>query len=244
MTGRPAPSPGKRDVRGLAEPAKYDEVSTLDPECWYRPDMGLQQLERLRFPYFTGKFGPFAGRRVLDIGCGGGILAEDLAAVGAEVVAIDPSAKTIGVARAHAAGRGLVIDYRVGFAEELAETEAFDAVFAVDVLEHVADLARTLDACARALKPGGHFGFLTHNQTLEAFTEIIWGWEYLGDSAKGSHDFHKFITPGDLTDMLTARGLAVRDVTGIAWSEPPALSPDPSVSYLGYAEKLRTHARG
>ncbi len=244
MNGPPAPPRPKRDVRQLAEPAKYDEASTLDPEFWYRPDMGLQQLERLRFPYFVQKFGPLSGRRALDVGCGGGILAEDLAAAGAHVVAIDPSAKTIEVARAHAASRGLSIDYRVGFAEDLAETAAYDAVFAVDVLEHVADLARTLDTCALALKPGGHFGFLTHNQTLEAFTEIIWKWEYLGEAAKGGHDFHKFITPADLTGLLAERGLVVRDITGIAWTDPPTLVPEPTVSYLGYAEKSAAPARG
>ncbi|MGH7725454.1 MAG: bifunctional 2-polyprenyl-6-hydroxyphenol methylase/3-demethylubiquinol 3-O-methyltransferase UbiG [Candidatus Eiseniibacteriota bacterium] len=240
MTGPPP----KRDVRHLAEPAKYDEASTLDPEFWYRPDMGLQQLERLRFPYFVEGFGPFEGRSVLDVGCGGGILAEDLAAAGARVVAVDPSARTIEVARAHAKSRGLAIDYRVGFAEDLAESGAYDAVFAVDVLEHVADLGRTLDTCARALRPGGHFGFLTHNQTLEAFTEIIWKWEYLGESAKGGHDFHKFITPDDLRRWLAERGLAVRDITGIAWTEPPSLVPQPTVSYLGYAQKSATPARG
>ena len=232
-----SPDMNKRDVRGMPEHEKYDQASTLDPEHWYRPEMGLQRLERLRFPYFERHFGPFTGRRVLDVGCGGGILSESLAGAGARVVALDPSSRTVEVARAHAATLGLAIDYRVGFAEDQAFDGEFDAVFAVDVLEHVADLGRTLDVCVRALRAGGHFGFLTHNQTLEAFTEIIWRWEYLGDSAKGGHDFHKFITPADLQARLAERGLAVRDLSGIAWTDPPTLVPETTVSYLGYAEK-------
>jgi 2-polyprenyl-6-hydroxyphenyl methylase/3-demethylubiquinone-9 3-methyltransferase len=199
--------------------------------------MGLQQLERLRFPYFEKSLGPLGGRRVLDVGCGGGILSEDLARAGAKVVAVDPSKVTLDVARKHAATQDLAIDYRAGFAEDMAFDSEFDLVFAVDVLEHVNDLGRTLDAVAKALKPGGGFGFLTHNQTLEAFTEIIWKWEYQGDSNKGGHDFHKFITPEDLTRKLAERGLRVAHIQGIAWTELPSLVDEPTVSYMGYARK-------
>ncbi len=228
---------GGHDVRGLAEPDKYDLSSSENPDFWYDPECGLQRLERLRFPYFSDRLGPFAGRRVLDVGCGGGILAEDLCRAGAAVVAVDPSTKTIEVARRHAASLGLSIDYRVGFAEEMGFHQEFDCIFAVDVLEHVAHLGKSLDGIARGLKAGGGFGFLTHNQTLEAFTEIIWKWEYLGDHNKGGHDFHKFITPEDLTRWLEERGLLVRHVQGIAWSEPPSLVPEPTVSYMGVAVK-------
>jgi 2-polyprenyl-6-hydroxyphenyl methylase / 3-demethylubiquinone-9 3-methyltransferase len=228
---------GGQDFRGLPDHEKYDRSSGENPEFWYDPAMGLQQLERLRFPYFEKHLGLLAGKRVLDVGCGGGILSEDLARAGATVTAVDPSQVTLDVARKHAASLALSIDYRSGFAEDMGFDGEFDLVFAVDVLEHVNDLRRTLDAVSRALRPGGGFGFLTHNQTLEAFTEIIWKWEYQGDSNKGGHDFHKFITPEDLTSMLADRGMRVAHIQGIAWTEPPSLTDDPKVSYMGYALK-------
>lgn len=227
----------KHDYRGLADPEKYDRSTAENPDFWYDPEMGLQRLERLRFPYFEKRLGPFAGKRVLDVGCGGGILAEDLARAGASVVGVDASGVTVESARRHAETQGLKIEYRTGFAEAMGFQQEFDLVFAVDVLEHVEDLGKTLDAVARALKRGGAFGFLTHNQTLEAFTEIIWKWEYQGDHNKGGHDFHKFITPEDLSAALATRGLSVAHVQGIAWTDPPSLSPDPTVSYMGYATR-------
>ncbi|HKA24695.1 MAG TPA: bifunctional 2-polyprenyl-6-hydroxyphenol methylase/3-demethylubiquinol 3-O-methyltransferase UbiG [Candidatus Eisenbacteria bacterium] len=232
-----APPGAPKDYRGLPDHEKYDRSSAENPEFWYDPAMGLQKLERLRFPYFQEHLGPFAGKRALDVGCGGGILAEDLARAGARVVGVDASQVTVEAARAHAARQGLDIEYRHGFGEDLAFTGEFDVAFAVDSLEHVNDLARTLDGIARALKTGGGFGFLTHNQTLEAFTEIIWKWEYQGDSAKGGHDFHKFITPADLTRALADRGLTVRHIQGIAWGDEPSLASQPTVSYMGYATK-------
>jgi 2-polyprenyl-6-hydroxyphenyl methylase/3-demethylubiquinone-9 3-methyltransferase len=226
------------DYRFIPEYAKYDLQSRNDPASWYRRHYGLQRLERLRFPWFARRLPPLEGLRVLDIGCGGGILAESLANAGARVTGIDPSRATIAVARAHAKRLGLAIDYRVGFAERLRERRAFDLVFAVDVLEHVNDLDRTLDAAARALKPGGWFGFLTHNATLEAFTEIIWKWEYLSTSApRGRHDFQKFITPEALGAALKERGLTVRHLSGIRWTPKLALTRSTRVSYLGLARK-------
>jgi 2-polyprenyl-6-hydroxyphenyl methylase/3-demethylubiquinone-9 3-methyltransferase len=231
------PTGSKKDYRGLPEHEKYDRSSGENPEFWYDPACGLQLLEALRFPYFEKALGPFSGKRVLDIGCGGGILSEDLARAGADVVGVDPSGVTIEVARKHAASEGLSIEYVQGFAEKMDWDSEFDLIFAVDVLEHVADLQESLDAIARALKPGGRFGFLTHNQTPEAFMEIIWKWEYEGESTKGGHDFHKFITPADLTDFLAGRQLTVDHIQGIGWTEPPSLIDDPTVSYMGYATK-------
>jgi 2-polyprenyl-6-hydroxyphenyl methylase/3-demethylubiquinone-9 3-methyltransferase len=226
------------DYRFIPEYAKYDLQSRRDPQSWYRHDYGLQRLERLRFPWFARRLPPLAGLDVLDIGCGGGILAESLARAGAHVVGIDPSRATIRVARAHAKRLGLPITYRVGFAERLKARRAFDLVFAVDVLEHVENLDRTLDAAAAALRPGGWFGFLTHNATLEAFREIIWKWEYASRSApRGRHDFQKFITPEALRAALRARGLTVRHLSGIRWTPSIALSRSTRVSYLGLARK-------
>jgi len=230
----------QQDLRFLDEAAKYDLQSRNDPGSWYRRDYGLQKLERLRFPWFLKRLPNLEGARVLDIGCGGGILAEDLAHAGARVTAIDPSRDTIRVARAHAKTLGLAIDYRVAFAERLRERRAYDVVFAVDVLEHVSDLDATLDAAMRALKPGGVFGFLTHNATLEAFEEIIWRWEYVDRrTPRGRHDFHRFITPEDLKKRLRARGARVTALAGIGWQPAPHLVRSTRVTYLGLARKSR-----
>jgi 2-polyprenyl-6-hydroxyphenyl methylase/3-demethylubiquinone-9 3-methyltransferase len=226
------------DQRFLQEFEKYDLRTKSDPRYWHRPGMGLQVLNRIRFPWFARRLPPLAGARCLDIGCGGGILAESLAAAGATVVGIDPSRESLKAARAHAQSVGLDIEYRLGFAEDLRERARYDVVFAVDVLEHVTDLRATLDAAVRALKPGGWFGFLTHNATLEAFEEIVWRWEYVErNAARGAHDFHRFITPEDLARLLRARGCRVTDVAGIRWRPSIALTRSTRVSYLGLARK-------
>ena len=226
------------DQRFMSEFEKYDLRTRRDPRYWHRPSMGLQILNRLRFPWFARRLPPLEGARCLDLGCGGGILSESLARAGAHVVGIDPSRESLKAARAHASREGLEIEYRHGFAEDLRERERYDVVFAVDVLEHVNDLGATLDAAARALKPGGAFGFLTHNATLEAFEEIVWRWEYVQrTSARGAHDFHRFITPKDLTRLLRARGCRVTDVAGIRWRPAIALTRSTRISYLGVARK-------
>ncbi len=164
---------------------------------------------------------------------------------GASVVGVDPSAASIEVARGHARRAGFSIDFRVGFAEKIGFREEFDIVFAVDVLEHVEDLAASIDACARALKPGGFFGFLTHNQTLEAFTFMIWEQEYQRRvMPKGAHDFHKFITPQSLRGLLEQAGMEDFEVRGLTRSGSGEsysiqVSDDISISYLGCARKRR-----
>jgi 2-polyprenyl-6-hydroxyphenyl methylase/3-demethylubiquinone-9 3-methyltransferase len=237
------------DLWGLEDPAKYDRIFELHSHtAWWDitgPLGGLHLLNQIRAPYFEQALGGYAGKRILDIGCGGGIFAESAARAGAEVVAIDPSKRSIEVAEEHARRQGLEIDYRFAYAETFKTDETFDAVFAVDVLEHVADLDATLDTCARVLKPGGLFGFLTHNQTLEAFTFLIWEGEYhLGLVPKGNHDFHKFIRPEDLNERLAKRGLQTVEVRGLEFllnTEPPrvAFAPTPAISYIGYALKGR-----
>ena len=234
------------DLRGLDDPSKYDRLVELDPQSWWNPTGplgGLHLLNQVRVPYFEKLLQGYSGKRILDIGCGGGIFAESAARAGAKVTAIDPSRRSIEAAEKRARDLGLPIDYQVSTAETFKTDARFDAVFAVDVLEHVADLDASLDTCARVLAPGGLFGFLTHNQTLEAFTFLIWEGEYhLGFIPKGNHDFHKFIPPDLLRERLTRRGLSVGEIRGLEYqltSDPPRvlLSPSTAISYIGHARK-------
>ncbi len=235
-------------LEGLREPDKYERLVERDPEVWWSdrgPFLGLHELNLARVDYFRGVFGGFAGKRVLDVGCGGGILAEALAREGARVTGVDPSEKSLAVARAHAARSRLTIEYRAGTAEDLAAASfagTFDLVFAVDVLEHVEDLERSLAAIAQLLAPGRALGFLTHNRTPAAFLQLIWGEEYVDHSMpEGFHEFQRFVTPGDLTETLSRHGLAVQELRGLGRSADGSarriLTDDLSVTYLGWARK-------
>jgi 2-polyprenyl-6-hydroxyphenyl methylase/3-demethylubiquinone-9 3-methyltransferase len=234
------------DVRQLPDPAKYDRLIELEsPEVWWEltgPLGGLHLLNQVRVPYFENVLGGFPGKRILDIGCGGGVFTEALATAGARVVAFDASPGSLEAAKEHARKAGLQIDYRYATAEQFDPSDQqFDAVMAVDVLEHVEDVNATIATAARALRRGGVFGFLTHNQTLTAFEELIWQGEYqVGFIPKGNHDFHKFLTPEDLERRLTANGLRLSETRGIAFDlEQPSvfLVDSTEVSYLGYAIK-------
>src|SRR5207245_4882689 len=165
---------------GLSEREKYDRLVERVPGVWWDdagPFVGLHELNVVRVAYFREAFGGFGGKRALDVGCGGGLLAEALAAEGARVTAVDPSEKSLAVAREHARRAGLAIEYRLGTAEDLAGgglEGTYDLVFAVDVLEHVDDLDRTLAGVAAVLAPGGGLGFLTHNRTIAGFLQEVW----------------------------------------------------------------------
>ncbi len=235
---------------GLPEPEKYERLVERAPDVWWSdagPFVGLHQLNLARVEYFRGVFGGFRGKRVLDVGCGGGILAEALAREGASVVGVDPSEKSIDAARRHARESGLVIDYRPGTAEGLAPGEAgerFDLVFAVDVLEHVDDLDRTLGAIAAELAPGGGLGFLTHNRTIAAFLQLIWEEEYVEHTMpEGFHDFARFITPDELAQGLSRHAMVAQEMKGVTRAADGSgrreLSDDLSVTYLGWALRTR-----
>lgn len=159
----------------------------------------------------------WAGRRVLDLGCAGGFMAEALAARGAHVTGIDPAADAIAGARAHARGQGLEIAYDVGAGESLPYADgAFDAVVCVDVLEHVADLERVLAEVARVLRPGGSFLFDTINRNLFArFVAITVAEDMLGVLPRGTHDPDKFIRPAELRQGLAQAGLVPGRFTGL-----------------------------
>jgi len=230
------------DVRRLEDPAKYDRLTELEPDMWWNPHGphgGLHLVNELRVAYFERALAGYAGKRILDVGCGGGIFAEALAGAGGVITGIDASRYSIEKARSHAASQGMEIDYVVAAAETFQGEEQFDAVFAVDVLEHVADIELTLDTCARLLKPGGVFGFLTHNQTREAFEALIWEGKYQRQVIpKGTHDFHKFITPADLEKWLGTRNLTTVECQGL-WFDMQSgvfeFVSDTTITYLGYA---------
>jgi 2-polyprenyl-6-hydroxyphenyl methylase/3-demethylubiquinone-9 3-methyltransferase len=177
-----------------------------------------------RFGYFRDVLarqlgGGLAGLRVLDIGCGGGFLAEEFAAAGCRVTGVDPSPASVSAARAHAASRGLPIDYQVGAGEELpAPDAAFDVACCCDVLEHVSDLDRVISETARVLRPGGLYLFDTINRTLASkllAIKVMQQWPLTRLTDVALHDWDMFITPAELTVTLERHGLALGGVTGL-----------------------------
>ena len=235
---------------GLSEAEKYERLVERVPDVWWSdagPFAGLHELNALRVEYFRQVFGGFGLKRVLDVGCGGGILAEALAAEGATVTGIDPSEQSLAAAREHARRAGLTIDYRRGTAEDLSGAGlegTFDLVFAVDVLEHVDDLERTIAGIARVLAPGGGLGFLTHNRTIAGFLRVVWDEEYVQHTMpEGFHDFTRFITPEQLTEALARHDMVVQEMKGGEragdGSGRRVRTDDLSVTYLGWALRTR-----
>jgi 2-polyprenyl-6-hydroxyphenyl methylase / 3-demethylubiquinone-9 3-methyltransferase len=184
------------------------------------------------------------GLRILDIGCGGGLLCEPLARLGADVVGADPSANNITAAKLHAGRFGLAIDYRVTAAEALAAAgERFDVVLAMEVVEHVADVGLFVRCCADMVRPGGLMVAATLNRTLKSFGLAILGAEYvLRWLPRGTHRWDKFLTPHELAATMTAAGLAMIGETGVVYNPLTGEwrpSPDMDVNYMVTAEKAR-----
>jgi 2-polyprenyl-6-hydroxyphenyl methylase/3-demethylubiquinone-9 3-methyltransferase len=183
-----------------------------------------------------------AGLRVLDIGCGGGILSEPLARLGAAVVGADPSQANIAAGQLHAADAGVSVDYRATTAEALAdEGERFDLVLAMEVVEHVADLDLFIRRCTEMVRPGGLMITATLNRTLKSFALAIVGAEYvLRWLPRGTHQWEKFITPDELEAALERHGLAVVDETGVIYdllADRWRLSTDMDVNYMVVAAR-------
>ncbi len=182
-----------------------------------------------------------AGLRVLDIGCGGGILCEPLARLGASVVGVDPSESNIAVARHHAAQSGLAIDYRNTNAETLAQAgEIFDVVLAMEVVEHVADVGLFVELAAGTVKPSGLLFVATLNRTAKSFALAIVGAEYiLRWLPRGTHRWDKFVTPDELEIAIEPSGLQIIDETGVTYNlfaDRWQLSTDMDVNYMVVAE--------
>ncbi len=221
-----------------------------DPNGKFRP---LHQINPVRLSYIReqilGHFGvdghapkPFKELHILDIGCGGGLLAEPLCRLGASVTGLDPSRETIAVARSHAAAQGLQIDYMTGTAEELVkQNSAFDCVIALEVVEHVPDVAGFLKDCAALVKPGGLLILSTLNRTAKSFGLGIVAAEYLlGWLPKGTHQWERFITPDELRRHIVDAGLDPRGEQGLAYDPLKGewrLSTDCSVNYFVSAAK-------
>lgn len=223
-----------------ADPAELQKFSDLahrwwDPASEFRP---LHEINPLRLGWIDGK-AALAGKKVLDIGCGGGILAEPLARLGGRVTAIDAAAEAIAVAKAHAAEAGLEIDYRQSPVETLVEEgRRFDLVTCMEVVEHVADVPVFLRGIARLLKPGGLLVFSTPNRTALSYGTLIVGAEWvLRFIPRGTHDWNRFLTPEELTAALASAGLRVTETRGIGFrpSRGFELSDDRRINYIGAA---------
>lgn len=215
------------------DPAEIGRFSEL-AETWWDPEGPMKPLHRLmpaRMRYLKDRlcrhFGrdgsvaePLAGLRILDVGCGGGLVAEPLARLGAEVTGIDAAAKNVAAARRHSAEADLGIDYRHGTAEGLAEAgERFDAVLALEIIEHVGDLDLFVRSLGRLVRPGGLVLFSTLNRTPKAYALAIVGAEYvLRWLPRGTHSFEKFVKPSELAARCRAAGLSIEDLTGLVYS--------------------------
>jgi len=233
-----------------------DEVARFSAlaEAWWDPDGEFAPLHRfnpVRLGYIRDRlcrhFGrdrrglrPFAGLDVLDVGCGGGLIAEPMARLGATVTGIDASARNIAVAASHAGDAGLAIDYRETTAEALAASGArFDAVLALEIVEHVADIVLFLDSCAALMRPGGALVLATLNRTPKSFLFAIVGGEYvLRWLPRGTHRWEKFVRPSEIADGLAPSGIAIEDITGLTYSPLGGdwrLGRDVAVNYMVFA---------
>jgi len=213
---------------------------------WWEPNGAfktLHQINDLRLAY-VAEHAPLAGARVLDVGCGGGLMSEAMAARGAHVVAIDLGGDTLGAARRHAGERGLAIDYRCVAVEQVAAESpaSFDIVTCLEMLEHVPDPAAVVTACAAALRPGGAAFFSTINRNLKSFAFAIVGAEYLlGLLPRGTHEYARLIRPAELAAWCRQAGLDVTAFTGLHMNpvlHTYWLGGNVDVNYFAYARRM------
>ena len=237
------------------DPTEIAHFSAMAEEWWdpagkFRPLHALNppRLQFLR-DRLAGHFrrdplaaAPLAGLRLLDIGCGGGLISEPLARLGATVVGVDASEKNIAVARLHAEQSELAIDYRCGAAEDLAAAgESFDAVLALEIIEHVADFTGFVAACAALVRPAGAAVFSTLNRTPQSYLLGIVGAEYvLRWLPVGTHQWNRFVRPSELAAALRPHGLTITAMDGLGYQpiqQRWRLTKDLSVNYLAFAVK-------
>lgn len=221
------------------DPIELEKFSQLahrwwDPESEFKP---LHEINPLRLDHID-RIAGLQGKTVLDVGCGGGILAESMAARGAQVTGIDLADKPLKVAQLHLLESGLTVDYRMISAEDLAREapHRYDVVTCMEMLEHVPDPAATVRACAGLVRPGGHLFFATLNRNPKSYLFAIIGAEYLLRLLpRGTHDYAKFIRPSELAAMCRDAALQVAGITGMTYNPLTriyTLGGDTSVNYI------------
>ena len=242
-------------AKSTIDQSEVDRFSAMAAEWWsptgkFRP---LHKFNPVRLAYIRDKAAenfsrdpksphPLEGLRVLDIGCGGGLLSEPVARMGATVVGADPSEKNIGIASTHAKASGVAVDYRAVTAEQLAEAgETFDIVLNMEVVEHVADVDFFMTTCARMVRPGGLMFVATINRTMKAAALAIFAAEnILRWLPRGTHQYDKLVRPEELEKPLAASGMTIVERTGVFFN-PLAnqwnLSKDMDVNYMLLAKR-------
>ncbi len=223
-----------------ADHQELDKFAELAHRWWdmaseFKP---LHDINPLRLSWIVEHGSGLSDKRVLDVGCGGGILAESMARQGARVTGIDLGERALGVARLHALESAQDIDYRLVAVEQLAQEApaSFDIVTCMEMLEHVPDPASVIHACASLVKPGGQLFFSTISRNPKAYLLAVIGAEYiLKLLPRGTHDYQRFIKPGELARMCRTAGLHVEEILGMSYnpiSKTYALGADSSVNYL------------
>ena len=222
-----------------ADPAELDKFGDLahrwwDPNSEFKP---LHDINPLRLGWIDSQIS-LAGKRILDVGCGGGLLSEGMAIFGADVTGIDLSEKPLAVARLHLLESGQKVDYRKIAVEQLADEMpgAFDAVTCLEMLEHVPNPSSVIAACARLVKPGGQVFFSTLNRNAKSYLFAVIGAEYVMKMLpKGTHDYAKFIKPSELARWAKMAGLEPEELIGMNYNplnQQYTLGPDTKVNYL------------
>jgi len=238
---------GETDNADPAEVAKFSALAHRwwDPQSEFKP---LHDINPLRLGWIERIAGGFAGKRVADIGCGGGIFAEAVSKCGGEVTGIDLSEKAIGVARLHQYESGTTVDYRLAAAEALARElpASFDIVTCLELLEHVPDPASTVAACAALAKPAGVVVFSTLNRNPKSYAQAILGAEYLLRLLpRGTHDWTRFIRPSELASFGRRAQLDLQAMTGMTYNPLTMtyrLVDDTSVNYIAAFRRIGQHA--
>ncbi|WP_249975649.1 bifunctional 2-polyprenyl-6-hydroxyphenol methylase/3-demethylubiquinol 3-O-methyltransferase UbiG [Vreelandella olivaria] len=226
-----------------AEVAKFEALASQwwDSQSEFKP---LHEINPLRLDFIDARAG-LAGKSVLDVGCGGGILSESMAHRGANVTGIDLGEAPLGVARLHAEASGVAVDYRNISVEALAAEQPgkYDVVTCMEMLEHVPDPASVIRACSELVRPGGYVFFSTLNRTAKSYAFAIIGAEYvLKLLPRGTHDYAKFIRPSEMASWSRLSGLEIREQTGLTYNPLTRryrlVAHDVSVNYMMYCRKV------
>ncbi|MFV8570660.1 bifunctional 2-polyprenyl-6-hydroxyphenol methylase/3-demethylubiquinol 3-O-methyltransferase UbiG [Marinobacter sp. SBS5] len=227
------------------EIAKFEALASRwwDPTSEFKP---LHDINPLRLNFIDERVS-LAGKRVLDVGCGGGLLSEGMALRGAHVTGIDMGEAPLQVAKLHGLESGVKVDYRQTTIEDLARDPEhagqYDAVTCLEMLEHVPNPASVIKSCAAMLRPGGHLFVSTINRNPKSFLFAIVGAEYIMNMLpKGTHEWNKFIRPSEMSDYLRQAGLDIRELTGMTYNpitKSYKLGRDVDVNYLMHAKDIR-----